>query len=138
VLDLALALAGYTQGALLAGFFLAVRRRPARRDLGSGFVWAAPLSVLAVFVVAWRQPWAQTAYLVAASSLGGLWLLLRVVRGPAGALGASVAFLAGLVGLGWVQRAGSEPLVSWPWYVPVGCAICWSFAWLLGRTRPAA
>jgi len=138
VLDLALALAGYTQGALLAGFFLAFRRRRTSRDAGSGFVWAAPLSVLAVFVVAWRQPWAETAFLLAACALGGLWLLLRVWIDRAAALGPSLALLAGLVGLGWLQRAGSEPLVSWPWYVPVGCATCWSFAWLLGRTRPAA
>jgi Na+/proline symporter len=135
VLDLALALAGYTQGALLAGFFLAWRKRPAGRDLGSGFVWSAALSVLAVFVVAWRQPWAETAYLIAACTLVGLWLLLRVWIDRATALAPSLFLALGLLGLGWLQHAGTEPLVAWPWYVPIGCGVCWSFAWLLARRR---
>lgn len=49
LLDLALAMAGYTGGALLGAFFLAFLPIRAR---GRGLVWSAPLSVLAVFALA--------------------------------------------------------------------------------------
>ena len=55
VLDLAIAMASYTGGALIAGFFLAFLRgfRSA-----NGYPWAAALSVLSVFCVVWHEAWA--------------------------------------------------------------------------------
>ena len=89
ILDLALALAGYTQGALLAGFLLAFL--PLRVD-GRGFVVAAPLSLLAVFAVAWSSSdaWRRLADPAASWSawivLAGLAALsVAWVRSPAAA-----------------------------------------------------
>ena len=58
ILDLALAMASYTGGALIAAFFLAFL--PTGRD-GSGFAWSAALSVMSVFAVVWHVWWATTA-----------------------------------------------------------------------------
>lgn len=56
VLDMALALAGYTQGALLAAFLLAFWPLRARTR---GFLLGAPISVLTVFTISYREwlPW---------------------------------------------------------------------------------
>jgi len=54
ILDLALGIAGYTGGALIAGFALAFL--PGRRD-ASGFARSAPISVVAVFAVSSHQAW---------------------------------------------------------------------------------
>ncbi|UCD27764.1 MAG: hypothetical protein JSV03_11745 [Planctomycetota bacterium] len=56
ILNLALSMAGYTVGALLAGFMLAFFRLNID---DRGFVWSAPLSVFVVFAIVWHDPWAH-------------------------------------------------------------------------------
>ena len=77
VLDLALSMAGYTEGALLAGVLLAVL--PGARD-GLGYVLGAPLSVLAVFGVVWHEPWAQQVALAGGVLCAGSWVLFAPDR----------------------------------------------------------
>ncbi|MEW6071180.1 MAG: hypothetical protein AB1726_01115, partial [Planctomycetota bacterium] len=75
ILDLALAMGSYTGGALVACFFLALRRR---RGDGSGLLWSAPLSVLAVFALVWHQDAARALTAGLALATLGLWGALRL------------------------------------------------------------
>jgi Na+/proline symporter len=143
ILDLALSMAGYTQGALLAGFLLAFLRL---RVDGTGFVWAAPLSVLAVFAVAWSSApepgasvtslWSLQVYGVGAGVLLAAWFAGGAGRGsgvlPAGLR--SLVLVLAVALLGWINASGFT--ISWPWYVPVGCTVAFGCGYLLGR-RPS-
>jgi Na+/proline symporter len=83
ILDLALGVVGYTVGALLAGVLLALW--PLGRD-GRGYLWSAPLAVLAVAACAWLPEappaWPWRAPIGLAVAWGGGWLLSARVRGP--------------------------------------------------------
>jgi len=134
LLDLALAMAGYTGGALLAAFILAFA--PLRVD-GSGLAWSAPLSLLAVFAMVWHDPWAQGVVLVCAVLLALVWAFCAKGRGQ----GSALVFLLGLLGcllltcFGQLPQGGSLP---WPWYTPVGTVVALVFGWALDRQRVAA
>jgi len=134
ILDLALAMAGYTGGALLAAFFLAWWK-PLRVD-GSGLVWSAPLSVLAVFGLAWHEVWAQQRVVQVAALLLALWFLLparrsrSVLRTALLLLGLGLCW--GLSRYGHFADGGSLP---WPWYLPVGAVVAFAFGWLLDEQR---
>ncbi len=140
ILDLALAMAGFTQGALLAGFLLAFW---GLRVDGSGFVFAAPLSVLSVFalVCSGDEPTAGTS-LVLGLGLTLLvlgWLATRLRDGHAGVLpplARTPVFLLAVALVVLLQRADVD--VSWPWYAPLGCVFALAFGWLLGRRPDAA
>ena len=121
LLDLALAMAGYTGGALLAAVVLALA--PLGRD-GRGFLWSGPLSALAVFAVAWHQPAAGWFCLI-----GGAVLLVTwwgsAGRGRMGAGLLLVAGVALVIALWrWAEGPGGE-LLAWPWYAPLGAAVAW-------------
>jgi SSS family solute:Na+ symporter len=131
VLDLALAMAGYTQGALLAGFALAFGRRPPGRDLASGFLWAAPLSLTAVLSVAWPQAWAFWSVVGAGGGAALLWCATRLRGDGARALGGLIALLAVTGLLAWNQARGTT--LAWPWFVPVGCVYTYVLARVLAR-----
>ena len=146
ILDLALAMAGYTQGALLAGFLLAFL--PLRVD-GRGFALAAPLSVLGVFALAWSDPaawsaltdpsasWSAWVVLAGCALLTVAWVARRglgaggapVLAGPA--RDASFALSLGLV----VALHGAGGQVAWPWYAPLGCALALGFGYLWAERR---
>lgn len=137
VLNLALAMPGYTQGALLAAFALAFMWR-GRVD-GSGYLWSAPLSVLVVFSVVWHAPWAHTASLVGAGVLLAAWLAVRV-REDLRSASMSRALLAGqtlmlAAGVALALRLSflDEAPVAWPWFSPIGALTAFSFGWLLAR-----
>ncbi len=141
VLDLALAMPGYTQGALLAAFALAFVWR-GRID-GSGYLWSAPLSVLMVFSVVWHAPWARSTSLVAACALLAAWIAVRVradLRSAAlsrSLLGAQTLAFAGGISLAlWLSRLDAAP-VAWPWFSPIGALTAFVFGWALAR-RPAS
>lgn len=149
VLDLALSLPGYTQGALLAGILLAVSRAPID---GSGYVWSAPLSALWVYCCAWHGP--RTEYLLPpiVFAVVAAWICLRAwpdVRAGAGvarvafqttALAAGLALCAwvGVHGEFWWQPVASAPgrwsSLAFPWYVPAGCAFAFVLGHVLART----
>lgn len=136
LLNLALAMASYTGGALIAGFFLSFWRI---ERAGSGFSWSAPLSVLAVVAVAWPAPvygsTPVTALGVAAGVAGFLWLGTRVrQRGLAsewrstGALALAIASLFALANWAVVPLGDELRPLAWPWYVPLGSTFAFVFA----------
>jgi SSS family transporter len=134
VLDLALAMAGYTQGALLAGFALAFRRREAQGDLAAGLLWAAPLSLSAVLSVAWSQRWAFWFVVGAGAVAALLWCATRLRREGARALGGLAALVAVTALLAWNQARGTT--LAWPWFVPVGAVYTYVLARVLARRSP--
>jgi SSS family transporter len=134
ILDLALAMAGYAQGALLGAFALAyfVRDPP-----GRGLLWSAPLSVLAVLAVAWRGT-LLGAPLVA--GLGAALVALHAWRGRRGAGGPGGAertlLLAGAVLallLVALPAGGGALRLPWPWYVPIGAVVAFICAFPLDQ-----
>lgn len=157
ILDLALAMASYTGGALVAGFFLAFL--PLRRD-GSGLLVSAPLSVLCVFAVTSHQSWGRELPvdpIHLCDAAGALLLLGWVVRrtlperralGAARAAARLFTLVLGVALLGWLARHGSfegppgpdgAPTVrvlAWPWYVPLGSTVAFLWGWALGRRSP--
>lgn len=152
VLDLGLAMAGLTQGALLASFFLAWL--PRRID-GSGFLWSAPLSIVFVFALAWSGSGgsAVRACDLAGGALVVAWVVFRVLPGRADAsrgvelLVQSAWLLLGVVAASWCARhalfwvpatrhAAPELLLkplAFPWYVPAGSVVAFVFGHLLSR-----
>ncbi len=148
VLDLALSMPGYTQGALLAGILLALTRAPVD---GSGYLWSAPLSALWVFAAAWHGEDAQRIVLVTAAAVLAAWIALRAVPEVARGVGLgrvavqTGGLAAGLALAAWVSRHGDvwrpgasgEPgawmSLAFPWYVPAGCAFAFVFGHLLAR-----
>ncbi len=144
ILDLALAMAGYAGGALLAGFFLAFL--PLRVD-GRGYMFAAPLSLLCIFALIWHQDWAQWVALAG----GGVWLLCWIAIEGAGpreqrtVLPQPLRWLAMLAGFGlllWISRYGyftnengDIATVAWPWQTPLGSVIAFAWGYLLAGRR---
>ncbi len=126
LLDLALAMAGYTGGALLAAVALALA--PLGRD-GRGFLWSGPLSVLAVLAAVWHQPLAGWICLLGGGVLLAAWLRMD----GRGRFGASLLLILGVGGVlalwRWAEGPGGEVL-AWPWYVPLGASVAW--LWGLG------
>ncbi|MBK7876155.1 MAG: hypothetical protein IPJ77_10435 [Planctomycetes bacterium] len=150
ILDMGLAAAGLTQGALLASFFLAwLPRRPE----GSGFLWSAPLSVAWVFALARHDAGAERVCWGFAIVCFVLWCLLRLRpawRDPlarAGELRATGWLVAALALLPWANSVALVPVLrdrlappdwmlqplAWPWYVPAGSTIAFVFGLLLAR-----
>lgn len=152
ILDMALAMATYTQGALLAAVVLALLRR---RVEGSGFMWSAPLSVLTVYALAWHQPFSHGLCWTAVLMLAALWVGLRLIPGLRPGSG-SVPGTAGLVlqslvlgtgcalvlVLNYFAYAEGSPggdgaptyrVLAYPWYVPIGSCVAFFFALLLSR-----
>jgi SSS family transporter len=142
ILDLALAMATYTGGPLLAAFFLAFWRLNVD---ARGILWAAPLSVLTVFAVTWHQPWARMTTAVVAGLIGLGWVVLvRLNSERRGGtyfgdrLGTVLVAVsgAGAVFLSWYVRPSLEFVtVAWPWNVPIGFVVALALGYLLSRPR---
>lgn len=153
ILDLGLAMVGFTGGALLAGFALAFL--PLRID-GWGFMWSAPLSVISVFALVWHQSWTHYVCWIFVAVLLGCWVWWNlyasggqseggaprpVIPLPAQALVllAGIAMVMLLSYYGYWDRgfdAAGQPIhekVAWPWYVPLGSLIAFVFGYLLAR-----
>ncbi len=137
ILDLALAMAGYTTGALLAGFFLAFL--PVNVD-GKGFLWSAPLSVLTVFATVWHQEWSHTVCLLGALILIAAWCLHHI-KVEAKSKEQTLIFLIGIALMFWLNIYGfwivdgKTQILAFPWYIPLGSLTAFTFGYLLGEQK---
>lgn len=154
ILQLALAMATYAAGGLLAGFLLAFL--PLRVN-GFGFLFGAPLSVLFVFSLAWHsQPEQQggmawTAWVCYGG--GGLLLLAfllalsRRARPVTRPVSKTLALLIGIGVMILLNRYGTferfdelgrsiRVNLAWPWFAPVGCTVAFLYGWLLADRDP--
>ncbi|RMF86003.1 MAG: hypothetical protein D6744_00450 [Planctomycetota bacterium] len=150
ILDLALAMAGYTAGALLAGFFLGFL--PLKIN-GRGYMYSAPLSVLCVYALIWHDQASHVICWTGAIALLGAWCINELHRGDArprfgsflaktGVLLLGVALLLGLNYFAWgdggLDEAGNQKYVTiaWPWQTPIGSVIAFVWGWALADRRP--
>ncbi len=122
LLDLALAMASYTGGALLAGVALALRRTPPD---ASGYVWSGPLSALAVLAAGSPGPGMRALVLGLCAAAALAWTARTLPRvGSAAALRPGVALLTGLVGIAALTWLPFE--LAWPWWIPLGSLVAWA------------
>lgn len=144
ILQLALAMATYTGGTLLAGFLLAFWRMNVDYR---GIVFAAPLSVLSVLALTWHQPWARWVTAIGVTAVILTWLFAEFTatsrsgggstrRVPVLALGAALPLL-----LAFLQFSGEDGkqiyiTAAWPWNVPLGFLVAFGLGYGLAHPRP--
>ncbi len=138
LLQLALASAGFTGGALLAAFGLACLppRAGAPPRGASGFTFAAPLSVLTVMAAVFHTPWAVRASHWAFGVVFALWLACELPRRRSVRGLLQTALVAGyLLLLTQVAAHGdiAGRSIAWPFYVPLGSAAAFVLALALDR-----
>jgi SSS family transporter len=144
ILDLALSMAGYAGGALLAGFLLAFL--PLRIN-GVGFLFSAPLSVLTIVGLVWHQPWAWWVCVIGGAVLVAVWIATRVVPASSDLMASRVGkllFLALGVGLMLFLNqyayaedpvTGAARSIAWPWYSPIGSTVAFLWGWILADRK---
>ena len=142
ILNLALAMASYTGGAMLAAFALAFFR--VKIDY-RGVLWATPVSVLTVFAISWHAYWAQVATIVAVAVIFARWIgCVRRARGEGIArriaqtlaLALSLGAAVFLCSFSYYAHDDYRHLtVAWPWNVPIGFLVALTLGWLLGQRR---
>ncbi len=155
ILDLGLAMVGYTGGALLAGFALAFL--PLKID-GRGFMWSAPLSVFCVFGLVWHEDWTHAICWAGGLILLATWVWCLLFGEGHGVELPGTKFernkdwaktIVLCIGIAlmlcinyWAYKEvpvedGTVDYVSiaWPWYIPFGSAVAFVFGWLLARNR---
>jgi len=146
ILNLALAMATYTGGPLLAAFCLAFFRLNVDHR---GIVWSAPLSVLTVFAITWHQGWAQVTTIVVATAILLAWIAVLATRNDLG----SAAWWRDAVKTVLVALAGALAVflccfhygtgevhyltVAWPWNAPLGFTVAFTLGYLLARPQRA-
>ena len=159
ILNLALSMAGYTGGALLAGYALAFLRLGID---GRGFMWSAPLSVMTIFALVWHQPWTHAVCGAGAAIILIAWIYVntmppsanepaprRLVVGSVGAQ--TLVLILGLAMMLWINYygylgTGIDPktgkdtfiTIAWPWFTPIGSVIAFVFGYLLARKKDDA
>lgn len=151
ILDLGLAMIGYTGGALLAGFFLGFLPL---RITGRGYMWSAPLSVLFVFAAVWHRDWAYSVCDIGAVVIVLTWIAcafrrssrLPVLRFEVQSVILLWAVLLMLVlnrsgyWLGPATNADGSlkvTTIAWPWYIPLGSVVAIVLGWALSeRAEP--
>lgn len=151
LLGLALSMAGYVGGGLMAGFFLALFAQRLNIN-GRGFLWSAPTGVLAVLAVAWFQPWAYWTVGAGTALLLLLWLVTtarlpadqRRLYGPK-TIYLLVALTLVVLLKFWGYIPGDidpatglaiQQRIAWPWYAPLGSTITFVFGILLAGPNP--
>jgi Na+/proline symporter len=162
ILDLALAMAGYAGGALLAGFALSFL--PLRID-SRGFMYSGPLSVFYVFALVWHDPWTHVVCWAAAIVFMITWIWPRMneifsiceIADPQERNKRALAvvlrdwpqtllLIVGLWGMLWLNYYGFFQSVdadgnvviekvAWPWYYPLGSSVAFIWGFLLARRR---
>ncbi|MBN1488888.1 MAG: hypothetical protein JXA69_03135 [Phycisphaerae bacterium] len=167
ILNLALSMAGYAGGALLAGYALAFFR--VKVD-DRGFIWSAPLSVLLIFSIVWHDPWTHPICWGGAIILLFTWVVLLMREALAVAeltdwsemrrraltifvrdWPQTLILITGLAIMLWINHYGyldatMDPVtgkvkyttVAWPWFTPIGSTTAFVFGFLLARRKERA
>jgi len=146
ILNLALSMAGYTVGALLAGFMLAFLQLNID---DRGFVWSAPLSVLMVFAIVWHHPWTITVCWIGAAMILIAWLMVHAENKHSNHLLLRTIIL--VLGLGlmlWINFNGyfevetvlataevKYTTIAWPWFPVIGSIVAFVFGYLLAGRK---
>ena len=145
ILNLALAMASYTGGAMLAAFCLAFFRLNVDYR---GILWATPISLLTVFAISWHTYWAQITTALAVAFILARWIecirhcdyhiqgdLWRTTVQTAVMLPA-VALPVFLCSFSYYADDDYRYItVAWPWNVPLGFVVAFSLGYILaGRT----
>jgi len=146
LIQFALAMAAYTYGALLGTFFLAFL--PTHRD-DLGLMWGVPLSMLTVFALNWHESVLRWIFSIPQWIVLIACLILLVQafrhlrRHPVKVLyiGVAVALVLviSLVVVG--KTPDGRPVhitLAWPWHFPIGTAVTFVIAYLVGNKRPEA
>lgn len=155
-LDLALGLASYVLGALLAAFLLAWL--PLKRD-AYGLIWSAPLSVFAVVATRFHETWTHRLCLAVGGVLLLAWLIAWACRAkrvcPRATAVKTLWLISGCAALVMVSLFGYfdgglretigpdgtlimqqiKTPVAWPWYAPIGGAFALVFGYVLAYPR---
>lgn len=154
-LDLALTLASYIIGSLLAAFLLAWL--PLRVNAW-GLIWSAPLSIFTVYASSRHDGGTAWLLTVVCVLLVGTWLgfsaigradrrTARLSRTPLLLLGCGLMMLVwwGLwfakidAATGGFVRTDAGEIeqfsIAWPWYAPIGGFMAFTFGWLLADRR---
>jgi len=152
ILDLGLAMVGYTAGALIAGFALAFL--PLNIN-GRGFMWSGPLSVFCVFAMVWHTPWSQGVCWATAGAFLILWFYQWWQSAPNDdywSNGPTVVWRTGVLVTGllvmlslshygeWTVLENGKLVprtLSWPWYAPVGSTVAFIWGYLLAGKKSA-
>lgn len=132
ILNLALAMPGYTQGAVLGAFVLAFLPLKLR---GDGYPWAAAIAVMTIVGLAWPTEFAESLVRGAAILCFALWALKRLgVQAGWRCPGEWARTLLLASALACVSTLNLwAPTVSWVWYVLLGGMVAASLGWALDR-----
>ncbi|HEX7897361.1 MAG TPA: hypothetical protein VF950_06350 [Planctomycetota bacterium] len=124
IVDLALASAGYTYGALLGMLLLALR--PGGRD-ARGLLWAVPLSMLLVIALNWNHTLEGKGVALGGAATAALAGMLALAREPL-----KIPFLLlGAAAVAAVALGGWK--LAFPWHFPLGTAMTFGLGLALGR-----
>ena len=144
ILDLALAMASYTGGALLAGFLLSFL--PLKTD-AEGYAVSSVLSVLVVFAVTSHQAWGArlgVSPTLIVQCAGAALIFYWWVTTRERSLKRALALLIGVCGacllaahgvLRPEEISGEARVLAWPWFIPLGSTV--AFVWTLLLSSPA-
>lgn len=148
LLGLALGMAGFVTGGLMAGFFLGFFAKRLNID-GTGFMYSAPLGVLTVLAVSPfnAHGWAANVCLIGGAILLVTWLAnprLKALSGQTVLLAVAVGLMLWLVQNAYFMVPDAETgevarrTIAWPWFAPIGSTMTFLFGWLLARPRKEA
>ncbi|WP_428388017.1 sodium:solute symporter family transporter [Mucisphaera sp.] len=142
ILSLALGLASYSTGSLLAAFLLGFL--PLNKT-GYGLVFSAPLSVMTIFAVVWHEPWSINTNIAAGVILVAAWVIaalagqperrtVRLLKTPIVFAGAFLIWY--LAEYGYFMIDGERDTVAWPWWAVIGFFTAFIFGYLLADPKP--
>jgi Na+/proline symporter len=130
ILNLALAMAGYTYGAMLGILLLALL--PLRRD-ARGLLWGVPYTLLLIVALNWQHV-AWVRYVLTGATLLLVAVALPVLRREPLKIAWVLLGAAAVLGAVWVR----PPLkLAFPWHYPIGTALTLGLGVALGRKRVA-
>lgn len=124
IVDLALAVAGYTYGGLLGMLLLALY--PRGRD-ARGLLWGVPLSILLVIALNWSRHDAGRGIVYAGAAAAAVAGAVAFRREPLRLIG----LLLGAAAVAGVAYAQIKP--AYPWHYPLGAGLTLALGYALGR-----